>query len=485
MKALFAPLPPAAFRALAICALVIFAVAWLAFRYPLSYCDSPGWAPNYLGALIGQTPPHAASPRGWPVTAFLGGLGVLAARFYVPQLIGLVQALVLLGATLALLRLALARATRLALVLLPAVLASLLRHAIYSQTLLSESLAILLLAVLATSILGGDLTPRRGALAGAAAVVLASIRLDLAYFVPLLLARPWLGGAPARGRVLAWIAAGMLGAAVVVGGVGRVVGQQAYPTGRILTIAEWTTLTAAPANPAAAALRSPLTDRLAAEMARGRFRTFEEAMPVARGVGTEAGAGWAAVARLVLYDLVNHPARVIAHRVAVLRDLVASSYAAFWPEYRSRSAYYSRYAAVFSGWTLEELDDGRYSPCTMFAQVQRDYFHATGIANAGACAWLLAAHRAVTPYAVWLWRPFLWLAPVAFLVLAARRRVERYHAWTAAILAGHLLLRALLVCADERYELPVDLLLLGWAAIVIPDALRGLAPAENAESPRR
>jgi hypothetical protein len=48
----------------------------------------------------------------------------------------------------------------------------------------------------------------------------------------------------------------------------------------------------------------------------------------------------------------------------------------------------------------------------------------------------------------------------------------------------------LIVCADERYELPIDLVLLGWAATVLPDAVRSMMPATGgaagkASSPRR
>ncbi len=473
-----ARLPAWALAALAAAAAALFALAWASFRYPLSYCDSPGWAPNYLGDLIGRAPPHAASPRGWPATAFLGGLGRLAAAFHFPGLIGLVQGALLLAAVLAAGRRAAAGAAPWALLLAPAFLASAMRHAVYGQTLLSEPLAVALAVGLAGAITGPRPGPRAAAAWGAAAAVLAAIRVDLAYFAPLLAARGfgWGGGTAERRRRLASLAAGMAAAALLVGAVERAVGRQDHPTGRILAIAEWTPLTFEPAHPLAAWLRTPLSDRLAAEHRARRFATFEEAMPLAREAAAAGlDGGWAGVARLVLYDAVNHPVAVARHRTAALHDLYASAYAAFWPGYRPRSAYYSRYDAVFPGWSVAELDQGRYSPCTYFAVAQREYFHASGVANEAACGLLLALHRAAWPYAAFVLRPLVWLALPAFVLLVARRRAGAELRWAAGILAAHFLLRALLVCADERYQLPVDLLTIAFAARVLPEAARALA----------
>jgi hypothetical protein len=482
---LFAPVPRPVLLVSGAIVAVLFGVAWLTFRYPLSYCDSPGWAPNYLGDLIGQAPPHAASPRAWPMTAFLGALGRIATGFHFANFIGLAQGLLLLGTVLAVGRRFGTQVPLVALVLLPAFLAAAMRHAIYSQTLLSEPLALALVAGLALALLGSGLTPLRALAAGAAAAVLAAIRIDLAYFVPLLLLRPfgWPLHPRERWRLVGRMALGMLAATLLIAGVERGVGKQDHPTGRILMISEWTPLTAPPGNGLAEALRTPLSDRLAEAMLAGRYETFEPVMPLAREItASEIDSGWLAIARLVLYDTVNRPGLVVRHRLAVLQDLVASSYAAFWPDYRARSAYYSRYAAVFPGWSVEELDGGRYSPCAYLAMAQREYFHATGIANPGAAELLLQLHRAVTPYALYVLRPLVWLALAAALLLLLRRRLRPVDAWLGGILACHFLLRGLLVCADERYELPVDLLLLGFIARVLPEAVRSMRPEAAARA---
>ena len=484
-RGLFGPIPRSVQIVAAAIVVALFALAWACFRYPLSYCDSPGWAPNYLGDLIGRTPPPAASPRAWPITFFLGALGRVATGFHFPGFIGLVQGLLLLATVLVLGRRLGARVTLLSLVLLPAFLASAMRHAVYSQTLLSEPLALALAAGIALAVLGTGLTPRAAIGAGAAAAVLAAIRIDLAYFVPLLLLRPfgWALERRERWRLAGRMALGMCAAALLVAGVERAVGRQDHPTGRILMIAEWTPLTAPPTHALAEGLRTPLADRLAHAMGVHRYTNFEPAMPLAREITAgELDSGWLAIARLVLYDIVNQPGLVLRHRLAVLRDLAASSYAAWWPEYRPRSVYYSRYSAVFSGWSPAELDGGRYSSCDYLSVAQREYFHATGIAHEGACALLLELHRWVTPYARFVLRPLVWLALPAVLVLLVRRRLRAEQAWLGVILACHFLARALLVCADERYQLPVDLLMIGFVAMVLPDAVKALTLERSREN---
>ncbi|MEO5619047.1 MAG: hypothetical protein ABIS67_14860 [Candidatus Eisenbacteria bacterium] len=484
-RGLFGPIPRAVLFVAGAGVVVLFALAWLSFRYPLSYCDSPGWAPNYLGDLIGRAPPPAASPRAWPATAFLGALGRIATGLHFANFIGLVQGLILLVTVLVVGRRFATRVPLMSLVLLPAFLASAMRHAIYSQTLLSEPLALAMVAGLALAVLGNGITPRLAVLAGAAAATLAAIRIDLAYFVPLLLLRPlgWPLPASERRRLAGRMLLGMGAAALLIAGVERVAGKQDHPTGRILMIAEWTPLTAAPTHPLAEGMSTPLSDRLGEAMLVHRFTSFETAMPLARDITAgELDSGWLAIARLVLYDTVNRPGLVLRHRLAVLQDLVASSYASFWPEYRSRSVYYSSYSAVFPGWSLDELDGGRYSPCAYLSLAQREYFHGTGVANAGACAALLELHRWVTPYARFVLRPLVWLALPALLLLVIRRRVSALHAWLAAMLGCHFLLRALLVCADERYQLPVDLLMLGLIARTVPDAVRALWPVAHDEN---
>ena len=493
MRSLRAPLPRGATWIFAAAALVLFALAWFALRYPLTYCDSPGWAPGYVSTLFDQPIPPGAALRSLPATAFFDALGAVATRFHLPGAIGFAQGVMLLAALVALVRVTVVQPGRLSLVLLPALLASALRHAIYAQTLLSEPLTIALLALLVPAIVRPHASGRRAFGEGALATVLAAIRLDFAYVLPLLLARPLfppVTGAARRRVVLAIV----LGALVAAGGaaaVERIGRRTAWPIGRMSAIAEWSTITAPPRNGAARRLATPLVNAVAAASAAGHFRRIDEALPAAQAIAREYPSSWLEIARLMLYDLVNEPGRVVAHRAAVLHDLYATTYAAFWPEWQARSVGYPAYAGVFSRWTVADLDGAGYSSCSAMAIAQREYFQATGVAHPGACALLLELHRLATPYAAWLWRPLAWLALPGFLFLVWRRRATASQVWIAVLLGSHFVLRALTICADERYELPVDLLLLGWIATVLPDAIGALWPGavpaidRNASSPRR
>ena len=493
MRSLLAPLPRGATWIFAAAALVLFALAGFALRYPLTYCDSPGWAPGYVSTLFDQPIPPGAALRSAPATAFFGALGAVATRFRRPGAIGFVQGVLLLAAVVALVRASLVQPSRLSLVLLPAFLASALRHAIYAQTLLSEPLTIALLALLVPAIVRPHRSGRRAFGEGALAALLAAIRLDFAYVLPLLLARPLFDRAdgPSRRRVVLAFLLGAIVAAGATAAVERRSGRTAWPIGRMSAIAEWSTITAPPRNGAARRLATPLVNAVASASAAGHFRRIDEALPAAQGIAREFPSGWLEIARLMLYDVVNDPGRVVAHRAAVLHDLYATTYAAFWPDWRARSIGYPAYAGVFSRWTVADLDGASYSSCSAMAIAQREYFQATGVAHPGACALLLRLHRIATPYAAWVWRPLAWLALPAFLLLVVRRRVTAPEVWIAMLLAAHFLLRALTICADERYELPVDLLLLAWIATVLPDAIRALRPlaeepaARNASSPRR
>ena len=64
------------------------------------------------------------------------------------------------------------------------------------------------------------------------------------------------------------------------------------------------------------------------------------------------------------------------------------------------------------------------------------------------------------------------------MLLLFKRQFDATYLWLSLLLVAHLVFRGLLVCADERYELPIDLLLVWWVVLT----LRGTARATRTAS---
>jgi len=76
----------------------------------------------------------------------------------------------------------------------------------------------------------------------------------------------------------------------------------------------------------------------------------------------------------------------------------------------------------------------------------------------------------------WLLRALYWAAIPACLYGLARGRGGRPYAWLTGLILASLALRAAFVCADERYQLPVDLLTVVWLMLTVRYSL-ARAPA--------
>src|SRR3990172_2483935 len=146
--ALLRPAPTWAWWAVAACVIGCFVLACWAFAFPLSYCDSPSWAPDYLARLV-DTREIIVKQRGVVVPAWFRLWGTLSIAAGFGNLIGVVQAVALGSAALAVLLRLRRDARSVELLVLPALALSGLRHAIYSQTLLSESVVIPLVVAVA------------------------------------------------------------------------------------------------------------------------------------------------------------------------------------------------------------------------------------------------------------------------------------------------------------------------------------------------
>ena len=202
--ALLRPAPAWAFWGVAGCVIACFLLALAAFAFPLSYCDSPSWAPAYLARLVGAETLISAKQRGLLVPAWFQLWGELSIATGFANLIGLVQALALAAAAGAVLLRVRRGMTLAELLLLPAFVLSGLRHAIYSQTLLSESLVIpLVIAVALWMLRARALSLWQCAVVAALAALAANARIESLLLLPLLLGRIATDRAPLRERVRA------------------------------------------------------------------------------------------------------------------------------------------------------------------------------------------------------------------------------------------------------------------------------------------
>jgi hypothetical protein len=445
-----------------------FVLAFAAFAFPLSYCDSPSWAPGYLGQLVGADTLVSAKQRGLLVPAWFQLWGGLSIGSGFGNLIGLVQALALAGAACAVLLRVRRGMTVAELVVLPAFVLSGLRHAIYSQALLSEGLVIPLVVAVALFIVREEpLSLRQAAFAAALAALAASARIENLLLSPLLLGRIATDRSPLRARARAVglaLSVGVTAFALLVQLSPPVRGE---PIGRVMVVAEWMRFTEPPHGALARLLHFDLVDALAAETSERHVRHIYDGLAPVRSLfqGGSPPSG-PDILRLLAYQLANRPVAVLEDRLGTLADLHASGYAAFWPAYRPWAPFYSSYDPLFARWTAEDLNQARYS-CPSFARAQALHYRRPAIRNESSLWLLRGLHEAAAGYARWLLRALYWAAVPACLYLLARGRGGRAYAWLTGLILASLALRAAFISADERYQLPVDLLTVAWLMLTL------------------
>ena len=464
----------------------VFALAWWAFAFPLTYCDSPAWAPAYLTRLLSLGAPLQVAARGVLVPAWFATWGELSLATGAANAIGAAQGALLLAAVLAVLRFVQRGATLAELLVAPAFALAGLRHAVYAQTILSESLAVGLALPVALLLLR-ERAPslRLSAALGALAALATGARAESLLLLLLLLARlaaeraPWRERAQRLGVALA-TAALVLGALTLLTPTER-----GAPINKSVVVAEWMRFSQPPHNPLASALHSELADQLVVATAAAPVRDVYGGLEASRRlfVGPDA-PGWPEILRLLAYQAANRPLVVFADRLGTLGDLWASGYAAFWPGYRAWSPYYSPYDQVFARWRQADFDEAR-SSCPVFAQAQAARYRRAAVRSPAAFAALRALHTAAEPYARWPLRFLFWAAVPASLVVLGRRSAGGPYLWLTLLVWGQLAARATFTPADERYELPVDLLALAWLSLTLRHSLPAAAAiASPADSPR-
>jgi hypothetical protein len=466
-----------------------FALAWWTFAFPLSFCDSPAWAPGYLARLAGASAPAVAS-RGALVPAWFEAWGALSLATGAANAIGAAQAVLLLAALLAVLSYTSRGMTRAELIVLPAFVLSGLRHAVYSQTLLSESLAIALAIPVALFVLRERaLDLPRSMLAGALAGLAAGARLENLLLLGFVAVRIALDRGPARERVRR-VAAALATGLLVVGLLARWAPPpvRGAPLNESAVLAEWMRYTEPPRNALARALHFDRVDRLLAVTSRNELRNVWDALALSKAFfHAPDPPSRRELLRLMAYQIVNRPAVVLGDRLRALADLYATGHAAFWPSYREWSVYYAPYSRVFAHWTADDQEQMRTS-CPEFARAQAARYERPPLRSERAHRALLALHAAAEPYARWVLRLLYWAAVPACLLAFARGARSRPLAWLGALVLSQLALRAVLTYPDERYQLPVDLLAVAWLSLALRHALGGPraieSPAEPGDAPR-
>ena len=190
-----------------------------------------------------------------------------------------------------------------------------------------------------------------------------------------------------------------------------------------------------------------------------------------------AKVSWISIFRFVLYQTLNDPWRVAKDRAAVLLDLYATAYASFVKGYSPWGVYYGPYWPVFACWSVNDLDQAKYSPGVAFARAQAGYYQRPAVACRECHDALVKLHHMGSIFCEFVWRPLLYLAlPLSILVLFFGRRSPRLQ-WVTLIIILHLAIRAFLFVAEERYQLPIDFLICYWIALLfceIPRIRRGV-----------
>ncbi len=453
-----------------------FGLAWWAFAFPLTFCDSPSWAPTYLARLPG-VPRIDVVQRGVLVPAWFQLWGGLSLASGLPSLIGAVQGALLLAVVLGVLAWLRRGMTWVELLVLPALALSGLRHALYSQTVMSEALAIPLGVAVSIWILRESVPSRRSsAVLGALSGLAAGVRIENGLLLLFVLARIALARAPWPDRMSrAGLALGV-GIAVLAGLAQLAPPVRGESVAQTMIVAEWVRYTEPPRGPLARLLHFDLVDRLSAETAGARIaHIYDGLAPTRRAFAVSGRPGWPSVFRLLAYQVANRPLHVASDRLAGLADLYASGYASFWPGYRAFSANYSPYDQVFARWDVRNFQQ-LHTSCPAFGRAQALHYKRSPVRSPAAVRTLKLLHESAEGYARWILRPLFWAAVPACVFLLLRGAGGRRYAWLTALLLGGLALRATLVCADERYELPFDLLAVAWLALTLRHALGGASP---------
>jgi hypothetical protein len=147
------------------------------------------------------------------------------------------------------------------------------------------------------------------------------------------------------------------------------------------------------------------------------------------------------------------------------------------------SSFYSPYDQVFARWTPEQLEAARYS-CPNFARAQGRHYRVAALRSERAVRVLRGLHEVAEGYARWVLRALHWLALPASFVLILRRRGGAPYVWLTTLIVASHAVRAVSVYADERYQLPVDLLTVAWLMLTLRLALDRAATSARAVGSR-
>ncbi len=468
---------PLSIRAWILCIIVgllgiLFLICWWTFNYPLTNCDSPSWAPSYLKFLkYGEEHPPVNPLRGWLVPTFFHALGLVTISLGVPNFIGAAQAVIALVALVTLSLLFVRRLSLFEVVLVPAFFFSFLRFAIHTQIIYSETFAMIFFVLLIVSLLAENFGWKEALAAGISQAFLFHIRVDSIYLLPILVARA-LSSDGGSGKRLRSMLLTLIGFSLTHFALRYPLGpdwKTEPPLAKLMIVAEWMRHTKEPTNSLATRLYFPLVERLRAEAGQGSVEGINVAMDEALKVYREHSEefGWENLARYLAYQFVNSPAEVVSDRARALADLYTFVYSSFWKDYQPFGGYAWAYQNwIFGKWTLEEINTFvNNDTCPEPAHAQAEYFERPPIRSERAFNLLLRMHEMGTPYMKYVLRPlFLAMIPLCIWFLITWHHDYRFN-WLTAIIVAHLGLRAALVVADERYQLPIDLLMVWWCAL--------------------
>ena len=446
-----------------------FLLAWWSFNYPLTYCDSTSWAPHYFEQLTGRFPLYATWQRGLtPVVGFYFIAGRVATWLQCGNFIGGVQAVMLCFAAGMMSYQWMRGGCAVDFLLMPGLLLCYLRLSIYSQTILSEPLVVFLSLMVAYY----GLKKRRGPVGLIFAAVISSIlfqskidSLGIILVIPLGIVvynDTW--NRRIAGLSLFFFV--FIAAGVAVKSINDTAAHS-DPVAGLLIASEWARYTRPPQNRLAEILHFDGIDRVINAGAGGQTSTIFEGLNVIRTLG-EPGQeiGWATVFRFIVYQTANNFRVVALDRLKALHDFYFTGAAAFDPGFRGLSNLYWPHRELFARWSVEELAESRYS-CPHFAHGLAEAYQVPGVRSVLAVSILLELNSLASHYAHYLFMPLCQLAVPLGLLCFFRKGFRSQYGLLSAVVFINLLERAVLIAVDERYQLPLDLLVFWWMVLTL------------------
>lgn len=443
-----------------------FAAACLAFSFPLTYCDSPGWAPDLFTTLTSTQSPTWI--RGFNIVTLwyllLGKLTLIAKAGFV---IGIAQALLLYSLFIVVVKKLSWQVLPIDLILLPLFFVSCLRIAIYSQTIFSEPVIITLHTILCMLVLCPRISLFGSFMTGFVSASLLASRMDALPMIALALAYHLFVQSLSAKRK--WHIVVLATSVVITHSVMIFLGRN-YPAPtplvKIQILGEWSRYTELPSNALAEKFFDAHTETILDKSRNPKVRDVRDGINVGTYMVYYTNFSLKDLLKFIFYQTTNKPKVIFFDRLRSFIDYFNLTYSAFVPEYHAKAVFFWPYEKVFAQWTVDDFNNLRYS-CPVYAQAFEKFFERKQVRSSTAVTLLSFFHRTVKLYAWWIIRPLLWLSLLWNVCQLLQRRFNSEQMLLFGTLIVSLAFRAVFNYPDERYQLPLELISSWWIVLSV------------------